>query len=359
MLFNGTWTLPSKYGEDAYGLQKCWQRRSSLTPGECGPGGVQWLMDEIRYRHDRFDYRRFILHLPAGRAMAQAGNPLPSAQWHVLDDAGIETQSGSVREDLQQELTDWLKEKPDVQVLIYQGLRFVEYEGKSLPRAWLERGDMARTNPLLRVPDLTDANHRTVVRQNTLGWLNLTPPRPYRARPQIGFAFDNTGVDDTRDALVEVVEDSTLFGSGVRVFVSGEAIPHAFPTQQENPLCRQATLIGAYTTRAPWMATMDVFQRYDRDGVWEAGPGMHLGFAVRDQEFALIEDDRPCRVERKATSVRMFEWEVQAAICSAYRRGFVIIHYGGTHDQYIRDLHALPREECQPPAAGSSEPAAP
>ena len=99
----------------------------------------------------------------------------------------------------------------------------------------MHRGDMSTAI----VPDLTLPHHQRVVRENTLGWLYLTP-RPFGrlpSRPQIGFAFDNTGIESTRDTLIALLEAGNVFGTGVRVFVSGEAIPH------DPVACRQAALL--------------------------------------------------------------------------------------------------------------------
>ena len=290
-----------------------------------------------------------MLHLPAGRELSQQGIPLPSAQWHVLDSAGIETPTGSVREDLQFLLTDWLKDHPDVQVVIYQGLRF---DRDFFPDAWLERGNMDATHAV--VPEITNPAHRTIVQQNTFGWLDLTPPRPYRARPQIGFAFDNTGVPNTRDALVAVAEDTSLFRPGTRVFVSGEAIPH----QILPGACAEANLLAAYTNRAPWLATMDFYQRFDKDQSWSALPSQHLGFGVRNREYPLIVDpeDGSCQVDRNPPGVPLSDEQVRAAICSAHHRGFVIIHYGGRHDAYIRSLYATSPKSCSIPFRGGDNP---
>ena len=334
-LFNGTWEHQGSWSADEYGLQECW-RRGSRQP-ECNRlGGVQWLISELDRRYHDSDYRRFMLHLPAGREVRQQGVPLPSTQWHVLDTAGIESMTGSVTNDLQLLLTDWLKDKPDVQILIYQGLRF---DSDFLPQPWLERGNMAPEHAT--VPDLTSAKHRTVVQQNTLGWLALSPPPPFRATPQIGFAFDNTGVPDTRDALVSVVEDPTLFGLGPRPFVSGEAIPHV---DAPGP-CARATLLGEYTRRAPWLATMDFYLRRDPDETWKARSDEHLGFAVRNQERAERKPDGSCYLATESAPV-LPDSDVRAAICSAYHRGFVIIHYGGRHDAYIRNLYGNPALRC-------------
>jgi hypothetical protein len=296
-------------------------------------------MAEMQRRYDLFGYRRFMLHLPAGREIEQRRIPLPSSQWHVLDSAGIEPRFWSVRSNLQLQLTGWLQDKPDVQVLIYQGLRF---DPDFLPQPWLERGNMDPAHAV--VPELTNLKHRVVVQQNTLGWLTLSPsPRPFRSGLQIGFAFDNTGVPGTRDALVAVVEDATLFGNDVRPFVSGEAIPHTAPTEA----CGEAELISAYTTRAPWFAMMDVHQRFDQDQSWTVLPRQHLGFGVRNVEYRLVHDeDGSCQVVRDPQLTPLRDSEVRAAICSAYQRGFVIIHYGGDHDAYVRYLYGTRPDSC-------------
>jgi hypothetical protein len=280
-------------------------------------------MDEIQRRHKSFGYRRFMLHLPAGRERSQRAQPLPSAQWHVLDSAGIETTTGSVRADFQQFLTPWLTMNPDVQVLIYQGLRF---DGDFLPQAWLVRGNMDPDHAT--VPDLADPGHRTVLQQNTLGWLNLTPREklaPFPSRPQIGFAFDNTGIASTRDALVAVLKDTALFGTGVHVFVSGEAIPHELPS----PPCVETSLLPLYGAQAPWFGLIQFHREHDPAQLWSALSGTHLGFAVRDREKDTCAGD-----------IALTDEEIRANIRSAQSRGFVIIHYGGRHDRFIRDLYA-------------------
>ena len=331
-LFNGTWGTDE---HDVYGLLECWRVGSSLPEDQCGgKGGVPWLMDEMRRRY-KYGYRRFMLHLPAGREIHQRGKPLPSAQWHVLDDAYIDTVSGSVRQDFQDLLTPWLAAHGDVQVLIYQGLRFDD----DFAYPWLERGDMDEEHAT--VPDLTIQRHLEVVRQNTGGWLSLTPRSLFGrlpARPQIGFAFDNTGTESTRDVLVGLVETEVVFGRGVRVFVSGEAIPHeSLPA----PACQPARLLPEYLDRAPWLGLMAFHVRLDPQRImlppWTAPQGSHLGFAVHNREHPLvIESDGSCH-EDLDTDVS--DDIIREAICSAYKRNFIIIHYGGRHDRFIHDLY--------------------
>ena len=321
-LFNGTWEQPDpSRGNpgDRYGLYECWQRGGAQKPpAQCrGKRGVPWLMDEIGRRH-QLGYRRFMLHLPAGREMSQQGVPLPSAQWHVLDTAGIDTPSGSVRMDFQDLLTPWLAGHPDVQVLIYQGLRF----DASRKAPWLERGDMTNA----KVPDLTNPQHRQIIRENTIGWLSLSPAGGSKvAERQIGFAFDNTGVASTRDALIAVLEDPDLFGPGDRVFVSGEAIPHPLPA----PPCQPSTMLPAYAGAAPWFGLFEFHREHDPKKTWKAPAGSHLGFAVRNDEVD------PCN-----SGVKLTDSQIRQDISSAYRRGFVIIHYGGGHDRFILEMYA-------------------
>jgi hypothetical protein len=327
-LFNGTWERPDPVTSDPgdpYGLYECWRRGSQQPLTECGgKGGVRWLMNEIVHRH-KLGYRRFMLHLPAGREMSQKGLPLPSAQWHVLDSAGIESQSGHVTTDFQKLLTPWLAQNPGVQVIIYQGLRF----DASFKEPWLERGNMDIDHAT--VPDLTNSTHRHIVRENTLGWLNLAPHKgpTLTSRPQIGFAFDNTGLANTRDALVTVLNDPDLFGAGVRVFVSGEAIPHSLPA----PPCEYSTMLSTYEGVAPWFGLFVFHREHDPKKVWKAPARSHLGFAVRNDEVD------PCNMDVKLT-----DSQIRQDISSAYRRGFVIIHYGGRHDRFILDMYARPQK---------------
>ena len=218
-LYNGTYE-----DDDPLGLHECWRAGSSF-PGRCEGrgGGVTWLISELDARY-AIGYRRFMLNLPAGHVKyTQHGIGFPSAQWHVLDTSGIETLPGStsVRQDFATLLTPWLAAHADVQIIIYQGLRF----NPAVREPWKSRlmiGSIA--------PDLTRAFDRRVVQENTKHWLALSPATPYRpVTYPIGFAFDNTGVESTRDALLAVLDDRTLFGNNVRLFISGEAIPHTFP----------------------------------------------------------------------------------------------------------------------------------
>lgn len=323
-LFNGTWDPPSGVPPNPYGLLDCWRRGSqSLDPKCAGQGGVPWLMGEIRRRY-KIGYRRFLLHLPAGKEQSQAGIPLPSSQWHVIDSSEIDTTSGSVQQDFQEQLTPWLAARPDVQVVIYQGLRF---DSDNLPEPWLTRGDMDPDHAT--VPDPTDPEHRNIIRQNTLGWLGLTPRSPLFLwqPPQIGFAFDNSGVPNTRDALLAILQDPTLLGHGGRVFVSGEAIPHEVPS----PPCQSVQLLPEYLTQAPWFGLLPFHREHDPDEQWIAPPGTHLGFAVRNKEKDTCAGGNPLR-----------NGAIERSICSAYHRGFVIIHYGGDFDRFIRDVYNKP-----------------
>ena len=140
------------------------------------------------------------------------------------------------------------------------------------------------------------------------------------AARQIGFAFDNTGLENTRDALVAVLKDPDLFGPGVRVFVSGEAIPHPLPA----PPCQPSTMLPAYERVAPWFGLFQFHREHDPEKSWKAPAGAHLGFAVRNDEVD------PCN-----NGVKLTDSQIRQDISSAYRRGFVIIHYGGGHDRFI------------------------
>src|SRR5262245_9155497 len=331
-LFNGTWNQPPS--PNRYGLHKCW-RRGSDFPETCGgKGGVAWLMDEIQRRY-KFGYRRFMLHVPAGFETGASKVEIPSAQWHLLDTAGVETQSGSVTQDLQQSLTPWLAAHADVEVLIYQGLRF----NPNLAAPWTDR-DMTDSVP----PDLTQPFDRLVVEENTRGWLNLRPrrfPLDMPSRSQIGFAFDNTGVESTRDALVAVLEATDLIGGRQRVFVTGEAIPHQ---NLPAPACPVANLLPEYVSRAPWFGLTEFHLRLDPQRIglpaWSAPPGSHLGFAVHNREYPLIVNpDGSCHEGADPLSDEV----IHDAIRSAYKRGFVIIHYGNRFDAFIRDLYASAR----------------
>jgi hypothetical protein len=244
----------------------------------------------------------------------------------VLDTSGIETLPGSksVRQDFSTLLTPWLAAHPDVQILIYQGLRF----NPTVREPWKSRlmiGAIA--------PDLSRAFDRRVVQENTRHWLALAPPPTFRrVTHPIGFAFDNTGIESTRDALLAVLEDKTLFATSSRVFISGEAIPHTFPGGE---------IIPSYVARAPWLGLMQFHQTIDPGANWLAPAGMHLGFAVHNRECEtghhLSDGEGICEPGYELNSD-----QIHAAIQSAHDRGFVIIHYGGMHDAFIMTLPPRP-----------------
>jgi hypothetical protein len=328
-LYNGSYAA-----DDPWGLQECWRQGSREALNRCGGrGGVNWLVTELERRR-RLGYRRFMLTLPAGRASGLArGQGWPSAQWHLLDTAGIETlpSSKSVRRDLATLLTPWLAEHKDVQLLIYQGLRF----NPNLPEPWKDR-DMSYSI----APDLNMAFHRKVVQENTIPWLQLTPRDPFSPRlwpwtdtPRIGFAFDSTSSESTREALVAVLNDDTLFGTDVRVFISGEAIP-----QEPNPAlpAPESDMHHRYIFRAPWFARLPFHQVHDPLGTWQAPYRTHLGFAVLNRETCASHRVPTCQFGAELTVEQIHD-----AIRSAHERGFVIFHYGGAHDEFILKLVGL------------------
>lgn len=184
-LFNGSWS------DNEFGLNPRWKE-----------GGVRWLIyrshpssnwQGVLHESYKIGYRRFMLSLPAGRREIDLkGDSWPSTQWCVLDHAGItplvpatSTNSGStINEDLENNLTPWLAEHPDVQVLIYIG--FI-----------IDCPNIREFSEKAHAPDVNNKKDLKIVRQITDGWLSLSPHKAIDSHSsrisQIGFGFDHSG----------------------------------------------------------------------------------------------------------------------------------------------------------------------
>lgn len=151
--------------------------------------GVPWLYQTMKDSYAK-GFRRFMWSLPAGRENAP-NVPWPSAQWQLLNTCGIATMSpaSTVQQDLAQCITPFLKSDPDIQLVIYFGGVIKSAADRDVVGAW--------------VPDPTSARDRRIMHANFDGFVALTPNR---ARPQIGFWFDNSSPSDKRDQEYTVVE---------------------------------------------------------------------------------------------------------------------------------------------------------
>ncbi len=223
--------------DNTYGLLPHWLDR-----------GVPWLLEALETLWSR-GFRRFMITLPAGRENLR-NIPWPSAQWEVLEDAGIHTVSGSVRQDFTDHLPGLLADKPEAQVLFYLGFRIKSAYNRDMNEA--------------EVPDLRRADHRRVVHANMDGFIYLTPDD---ARPQIGFRLDNSSIPDNRDGLVAL----SHWFRAQDVSIGGEAIP-----------TEAGSNAPVLVERCPWFGLYRYHRRLDPEGDWtfdrastEVGVGLH------------------------------------------------------------------------------------
>jgi hypothetical protein len=270
-----------------WGLAKPWRE-----------GGVPWLVEELERLFVK-GYRRFMISLPAGREKPPEGEkiPWPSAQWHVLDNAGIHAPSCSVRQDFAELLTPWLKERPDAHALLYQGFQVAS--------------PYCRDMSLRRVPGLHSEKDTGVIYQNTAGWLNLSP---CNRAPQIGFAFDNSSIPENQHVLVELAKTFRVWG----IRVVGEAIP--LTPDNRKP---KWDLIKA----APWFGLLQFYRRFDKekgrligvdvDGTWRFDP-------TRTEIGVGIHEKLPFSDKTAEEVIRDF-----------HARGFVFYVYGRGHDDMV------------------------
>jgi hypothetical protein len=172
-LYNGAYSASNPWG-----LKSVWLKQ-----------GVPWLCQEMDTAYQT-GFRRFMWSLPAGRAKGRRVD-WPSAQWQVLNDCGIHTTSPSstVHADLASLITPWLSDRPDVQIIIYLGGVIKSPTDRDVTCAW--------------IPDPANARDRRIMHANFDGFVALSPNR---ARPQIGFWFDNSSPADKRDRELAVVE---------------------------------------------------------------------------------------------------------------------------------------------------------
>jgi hypothetical protein len=183
----GAWTpdrrpvraIPLYNGSDfPWGLNQLWKE-----------GGVPWLLATMQAAHDK-GFRRFMWTLPAGRTN-EPNVPWPAAQWQLLDDSGItpSTPTSTVRRDLVNLISPWLRHRRDVQLIVYLGGIIKSAYNRDTHGAW--------------VPDPRCPRDLRIMHLNFDGFTKLSPDH---LPNQIGFWFDNSSPEEKRRKEYRVVE---------------------------------------------------------------------------------------------------------------------------------------------------------
>lgn len=152
-------------------------------------GGVPWLLATMQAAHDN-GFRRFMCSLPAGR-VNEPNVPWPAAQWQLLDESGIATTTpaSTVRQDLVNLISPWLRDRPDAQLIIYLGGVIKSAYDRDTHGGW--------------VPDPRCPRDLRIMHLNFDGFTKLSPGR---VPNQIGFWFDNSSPSEKRRREFRVVE---------------------------------------------------------------------------------------------------------------------------------------------------------
>ena len=270
-----------------YGLSQHW-----LTQG------VPWLRDTLTELWNR-GFRRFMINLPAGREKPLEGTApgFPSAQWQVLDTAGIHTIPGSVsvRQNLADLLTPWLADRPEAQVLFYFGFRIKRPDDRNMEDAV--------------VPNMNRADHRMIVQANMDGFINLTPNA---CMPQIGFRLESASTpDELRNGLVAFSD----WFRAESISIGGEAIP----------VHRNGGFTPVLVDRCPWVALYRFHRQRDPDRRWEFDPvdtevGVWLHSIDRINSLSYWSDD--------AAALERFRINDPAEVIAKFRsRGNIFFIY--------------------------------
>lgn len=265
-----------------YGASKIWRpdrRPVAVIPCYNGNAGNTYGLSPFWFTHgvprlrevltelwDR-GFQRFMLNLPAGRERPEDGTApgYPSAQWQVLDTAGIHSPSGSVQRDLAECITPWLADRPEAQALIYFGFQIKRSDDRDMEGAV--------------VPDMNRADHRTIVEANMDGFINLTPNA---CMPQIGFRLESASTPELRDGLVALSD----WFRAEPISIGGEAIP----------VDGNGGFTPVLVDRCPWVALYRFHRQRDPGRLWEFEPlntevGLWLHSIERINSLSYWNDD--------------------------------------------------------------------